>query len=77
MNKVKGEVKLPLCLTKHHPMKTYWGSEGIAPRILNLGLFTPAVKSLRYPLGKRLGEPQSRSGRGGEEKNPIIVPSEN
>jgi urease accessory protein UreH len=25
------------CLTKHHAMKTYWGSGGIAPRILDLG----------------------------------------
>jgi hypothetical protein len=28
------KVKLPPCLTKHHAMKTYWGSGGIAPRIL-------------------------------------------
>jgi len=35
---VKGEkVKLSLCLTKHHAMKMYWGSGGIAPRILDLG----------------------------------------
>jgi hypothetical protein len=35
---VKGtKVKLSLCLTKHHAMKTYWGSGGIAPRILDLG----------------------------------------
>jgi hypothetical protein len=27
----------PLCLTKHHAMKTYWESGGIAPRILDLG----------------------------------------
>jgi hypothetical protein len=27
---------LSLCLTKHHAMKTYWGSGGIAPRILDL-----------------------------------------
>jgi len=27
-------VKLSLCLTKHHAIKTYWGSGGIAPRIL-------------------------------------------
>jgi hypothetical protein len=33
--KVK-KVKLPLCLTEHHAMKTYWGSEGIAPHILDL-----------------------------------------
>jgi hypothetical protein len=32
--KVKVKVKLPLCLTKHHAMKEYWGSEGIAPLIL-------------------------------------------
>jgi hypothetical protein len=26
-----------LCLIKHHAMRTYWGSEGIAPLILDLG----------------------------------------
>jgi hypothetical protein len=31
------KVKLSLCLTKHHAMKTNWGSGGIAPRILDLG----------------------------------------
>jgi hypothetical protein len=25
--KVKAKVKLSLCLTKHHAMKTYWGVE--------------------------------------------------
>jgi hypothetical protein len=34
-NKVK--LKLSLYLTKHHAMKTYWRSGGIAPRILDLG----------------------------------------
>jgi hypothetical protein len=34
---VKVKVKLSLCLTKHHAMKTYWGSGGITPRILDLG----------------------------------------
>jgi hypothetical protein len=29
----------------------------------------PQGKSPRYPLDNRLGGPQSRSGRGGEEKN--------
>jgi hypothetical protein len=29
----------------------------------------PQRKNLQYPLDSRLGEPQSRSGRGGEEKN--------
>jgi hypothetical protein len=33
--KGKGKVKLSLCLTKHHAMKTNWGSGGIAPRILD------------------------------------------
>jgi hypothetical protein len=32
--KVKGKVKLSLCLSKHHAMKAYWGSGGIAPLIL-------------------------------------------
>jgi hypothetical protein len=32
--KVKVKVKLFPCLTKHHAMKTYWGSGGIAPCIL-------------------------------------------
>jgi hypothetical protein len=34
---VKAKAKLSLCLTKHHTMKTYCGSGGIAPCILNLG----------------------------------------
>jgi hypothetical protein len=29
----------------------------------------PPGKSPLYPLDRRLGGPQSRSGRGGEEKN--------
>jgi hypothetical protein len=35
-SKGKGRVKLKLslCLAKHHAMKAYWGSGGIAPRIL-------------------------------------------
>jgi hypothetical protein len=28
------KVTLPLCLIKYHAMKAYWGSGGIAPRIL-------------------------------------------
>jgi hypothetical protein len=66
-------------------MKTYWGSGGIAPRILDLGtrwrrvvsltpqLIYPKVKSPWYPLDRRLGGPQSRSGRGGEEKNSQLL----
>jgi hypothetical protein len=71
------KVKLLLCLTEHHAMKTYGGSGDIAPRILDLGTrrrwvvsFTPRPlypqrKSPRYPLDTRLGGPPSRSGRGG------------
>jgi len=33
-SQVKVRIKLPLCLTKHHAMKTYWGSGGIAPLML-------------------------------------------
>jgi hypothetical protein len=33
---VKVKVKLSLCLTKCHAMKTYWGSGGITPCILDL-----------------------------------------
>jgi len=77
----KVKVKLSLCLTKHHAMKTYWGSWGIVPRILNLctilrwvvsfmhRLLYPRGKSPRYPLDRRLDGPQIRFGRGGEEKN--------
>jgi hypothetical protein len=36
-NEVKVKIKLSLCLTKNHVMKTYWGSGGIASRILDLG----------------------------------------
>jgi hypothetical protein len=76
-------------------MKTYWGSGGTATLILDLGTrlrsvvsFThrplyPQGKSRWYPLERRLSGTQSRSGRGGEEKNsqpppglepPIIQP---
>jgi hypothetical protein len=72
------KVKLSLCLTKH------WGSGGIAPRIIHLGnrrrravSFTPRPlypqgKSPWYPLDRRLGGLQSRSGRSSKEK--ISVP---
>jgi hypothetical protein len=71
-------------------MKAYWGSGGIAPRIVDLGTgwscvvsfaprpFYPQRKSPWYPLDRRLGGPQSRSGCGGEEKNsqplPVLEP---
>jgi hypothetical protein len=78
--KKKIQAKLYLRLTKHHSMKTYWGSGGIAPHILNLGIRWRSVissmprplyiwgRSFLYPLDRGLGGPQSRSGRGGEEE---------
>jgi hypothetical protein len=76
-------------------MEAYWGSGGIAPCSLDLCTrwrwvfsFTPRPlytqrKCSWYPLDRRLGGPQSRSERSGEEKNsqpmsglrsPIIQP---
>jgi len=75
------KVKLSLCLTKHHDIKTYRGNGGIAPSIPDLGIrwgwvvsFTPRPlypqgKRPQYPLDRRLGGTQGRSGHGGEEKN--------
>jgi hypothetical protein len=35
---VKVQINMSLCfLTKHHAMKAYWGSGGIAPHFLDLG----------------------------------------
>jgi len=70
------------CLTKHHAMKTYWGSRRTASCLLNLGTRLGSVGSytLRplysrekrplYPLDKRLGGPLNQS-RSGEEKNSL------
>jgi hypothetical protein len=38
------------------------------------GRFIPRERSPRYSLDRRLGGPQSRSGRGGEEKNSQPLP---
>jgi hypothetical protein len=52
-------------------MKSYWGNGGIAP--ISGQLHDPAAlspgKELLVRIGWRLGGPQDRSGRGGEEKN--------
>jgi hypothetical protein len=67
-------------------MEAYSESGGIAPRILELDIrwrlvvsFTPRLlypqgKSTWYPLDRRLGGPQSRSGHGDEEKNSKPIP---
>jgi len=69
-----------------HAIKMCWGSGGIAPYILNPALdgsgwsasrpgpFTPGGNNPHYPLDRRLGGPQSRSGRGGEEKKSQPLP---
>jgi hypothetical protein len=81
-------IKSPgLHLIKHHEMKTYGGVK-YGSRVLNLGTgwrtvvgfiflsFYPRGYSPRYPLDRRLGGPQSRSGRYEDEKKtlaPIII----
>jgi len=62
-------------------METYWGNGGIASRVLDLGTrwrwvvsltprsLYPQGKRPRYPLDTRVGGPQRRSWRGGEEEN--------
>jgi len=71
-------------------MKAYWGSGGIAPLILASVLdggewsasrpWAPYThgKSPWYPLERRMGGPESRSGQGGQEKNfqplPVLEP---
>jgi hypothetical protein len=75
------KVKLSLSLTKHQAMETCSVEGRIAPRLLNCGnrwrwvvSLTPRPlhsqgKSPWYLLNRRLGGPQSRFGRDGEEKN--------
>jgi hypothetical protein len=76
----KVKVKLFLCFHWAPRPEGVWGSRGIAPCIFDLGTrwrwvfrFTlrplySQGKSYWYPLGRRLGGPQSRSGHGGERK---------
>jgi hypothetical protein len=33
------------CLTKHHSMKTYWGSAGLVPCIIDLSCFTVSERA--------------------------------
>jgi hypothetical protein len=83
---VKIKYKLiPVLLTEHHAMKTYWGVEDLhsffdlgtrCRRVVN---FTPRPLYPQgnrpwYPLDRRLGGPQSRSGHGGEEKDSQPLP---
>jgi hypothetical protein len=70
-------------------MVTYWGSGGVAPPLLISALDggkwsasrpgcsfpppPPTEKRPRYPLDRRLGVPQSRSGLYGVEKNILTL----
>jgi hypothetical protein len=85
--KVNVKVKLPLCFflkLSTTPRRRFVGSGGIAQRILDLSTswrwifmhrpLYPQGKSSCYPLDRRLGGPQSWSGRGGEERNSQPLP---
>jgi len=63
-----------------HVLKACSGSRDVTPLILNLGTrwnwvvnFTPG-KKLPYQVKMRLGGPQGRSGRFGEEKARFLLP---
>jgi len=78
------KLKMFLCLTKRNATRTYLVSEGIAPGILYLlsdwgewtasrpGLFNPAERAFGSRWIGRY-KSQSRSGCGGEEKNPFAA----
>jgi hypothetical protein len=83
---LKPPIDVPSTSTGPHAMKAYWGSGGMAPRILDIGtrwrwvvsfthrpLFPPGKEPL-VPLDKRLGESQSWSRRCGEEINSQPLP---
>jgi hypothetical protein len=60
--KGKGKVVPVLFLTEHHAMKTYWGSGGIAPRILDLGTRWRSVsvsRPSRFTPGERASDTHS------------------
>jgi hypothetical protein len=82
--KVKVEIKLFLCLTKHYAIKTYGETGLIHSCSLDLGTSWRSVarftarplysrgKSPRYLMDRRLDGPQRRSGRYREVK--ILAP---
>jgi hypothetical protein len=79
--KIKVKLSLFFLLTEHHAMKAYGGVGYSSTHSLTLALdggewsaSRPQVKSPCYPLDRRLGGPQSHSGRGGKEKNSQTLP---
>jgi hypothetical protein len=81
MVKGKGKVKLSLCFNRvprHEQVLGEWrySSTHSLTSVLDGGQWStsrpgalPQGKNPWYPLDRRLGGPQSRSGRGGEDKN--------
>jgi len=71
-----------LCLPKCHAIKTYLGNGDTDLRILNLGASWIASRIGNFTSGKEppihiawgLDEPQSQSGRIGEEKRCLSLP---
>jgi len=71
--KGKGKVVPVLFLTEHQAMKARWPWYWMALVSFTPQPLYPQGKSPWYPLYRRLGGLQSRSGRGGEEKNSLSL----
>jgi hypothetical protein len=69
------KLKLSLCLTKHHAMKSYSSTHSLTSALdgvsgqLHAPTALPPGKEPPAPSGWRLGGLQSHSGRGDEERN--------
>jgi hypothetical protein len=60
LGEYKVKVKLSLCLTKHHAMKTYWGSGGVVHAFLTsvlVGGEWSNSRTGRFTLGERTPVP--------------------
>jgi hypothetical protein len=85
MVKVKGKGKVSPVLKQVPCHEDVWENGGMTPRIRSLSVRWKCVVSFtarllyprgnfpRYPLNRRLGEPEGQSGHGGEEKNSLIL----
>jgi hypothetical protein len=83
---IKVKIKLSLCFNWAPRYEDVLGTGGTDPRILDLSTrwswvvsfahrpLYPKENSPWYPLDRRLGGPQSRSGRGGKGKNSQPLP---
>jgi hypothetical protein len=72
------KVTFSLCWNKHHDIKMYWGVEiqlhAFVTSVLGGGEWSASHSGDFIPLGKGLGELQSRYGPEGEEKNAPSFP---